>query len=75
MANRNADVNNPARIRAEILAAMFEHSQIDPTGFDPARSREDRRRRRAEIHAEIDGLLDEWAISRLLLALEHATTE
>lgn len=65
MANRNADVNDPKRLEAEIRAAMWHHSQITPRGFDSVRDR-------AKIHAEIDDLLDRWAISRLMIALENA---
>ena len=68
MANRNADVDNPARLEAEIRSAMFHHSQIKPRGFDSIR-------RRAEIHREVDQLLDRWAESRLMLALENVSKE
>lgn len=75
MGNRNTDMNDPAYLRAKVEAAMFHHSQINPNGFSPLISREKRRARRAEIHDEIDRLLDEWATSRLLLALEHISQD
>ena len=68
MANRNADVDNPKRLEAEVRAAMWHHSQIKPRGFDSIR-------RRAEIHREIDDLLDRWAVSRLMEAIERVSKE
>ena len=68
MANRNADVDNPKRLEAEVRAAMWHHSQIKPRGFDSTR-------RRAEIHREIDDLLDRWAVSRLMEAIERVSKE
>ena len=75
MPSRNADVDNPERLEAEIRAAMFHHSRIRPDGFDFLASRRDRLAARAQIHAEIDDLLDRWATSRLLLALERISQE
>ena len=68
MANRNADVDNPKRLEADVRAAMWHHSQIKPRGFDSIR-------RRAEIHREIDDLLDRWAVSRLMEAIERVSKE
>lgn len=69
MANRNGDVNDPARIRIEALRVMFAHSQIDPDGYIEGITRESRRLLRADLHATVDLLLDEWAISLSLEAL------
>lgn len=68
MANRNADVDSPARLEAEIRAAMFHHSRIAPRGWDTKAQRE-------KIHTKIDDLLDRWATSRLLAALEAVDQE
>lgn len=63
MPDRNGDLNDPKRLEAEVRAAMWHHSQIPARGFDSQRDR-------AKIHREIDELLDRWAVSRLLIALE-----
>lgn len=68
MANRNADIDHPARLEAEIRAAMWHHSQIPKRGFDSGKDRD-------RIHREIDDLLDRWAMSRLLIAIANASQE
>jgi hypothetical protein len=69
VANRNTEMNDPNRIKAEILAAMWEHSEINPDGFREDISRADRRKRRADLHDDIDALLDEFATSTMLINL------
>lgn len=75
MADRNTDIDNPDRLEAEAQVIMWEHSRIDPNGFDPNWPRQERKAERARLHAEFDKIADRWATSRLLKALAKVSGE
>jgi len=68
MASRNDDVNNIERLEAEARVIMWQHSQIQPRGFDTRKQRE-------RLHREFDEVVDRWAESRLMQALERVSQE
>lgn len=45
-------------LRAMILQAMREHAAVAPRGFDSRRKRED-------LHRQVDDMLDDWALEVL----------
>jgi hypothetical protein len=53
-------------LRAMCLQAMREHAAIKPRGYDSIRARE-------SLHRQIDELLDDWALERLVDDTETAT--
>lgn len=72
MANRNADVDNLARLEAEARVIMWQHSQIPhPSIYVAGNPRATRAKERARLHREFDEIIDRWDVSRLLIALEH----
>jgi hypothetical protein len=75
MADRNSDIDNPERLEAEARVIMWEHSRIDPDGFDPSCPRRERQAERARLHREFDTVIDRWATSRLLRALANISGE
>lgn len=54
---------------------MWQHSRIDPNGFNPDFPREERQAARARLHREFDELIDRWATSRLLQAIANISGE
>ena len=66
--DRNGDVDNVERLEAEARVCMWEMSRIEPRGFDSIKRRE-------ALHREFDALVDRWAESRLLQALERISKE
>lgn len=72
MANRNADVNNVERLEAEARVICWQMSQIPhPDLYVAGQPRAERARERERLHREFDEVVDRWATSRLMLALEH----
>lgn len=68
MPSRNDDVDNVERLEAECRVVMWAHSRIEPRGFDSIKERE-------RLHREFDDLVDRWATSRLMQALERIAQE
>lgn len=52
-------MSNAAALRAMCLQAMAEHAAIEPRGFDTIR-------KRANLHDQIDDLLDDYALEVLV---------
>lgn len=53
-------------LRAMCLQAMGEHAAIQPRGFDSIA-------KRADLHRQIDDLLDDWALESLIPDTATAT--
>ena len=76
MPDRNGDVNNVERLEAEARVVMWQHSQIThPSIHDPNVPRNKRAAARLRLHNEFDAIVDRWAVSRLLAALERISRE
>ena len=73
MPDRNGDLNDPERLEAEARVICWQHSRIPhPDLYVAGYPRAQRARERARLHAEFDEVVDRWATSRLLIALENA---
>jgi hypothetical protein len=53
---------NADELRAMALHAMREHAAVEPRGFDS-------QRKRADLHRQIDDLLDDWVLEAAVEAV------